>query len=108
MGLMHSDHLTTLRAFDGWQAAKALGRREASSYCQQNFLSRNTLEMIEEMREQFRTLLAAIGFIPAGRDGYRKGGGYGHASRSANAGVKAKDADWICPKCNVMCLPQNR
>ena len=101
MGLMHSDHLTTLRAFDGWQAAKALGRREASSYCQQNFLSRNTLEMIEEMREQFRTLLAAIGFIPAGRDGYRKGGGYGHASRSANAGVKAKDADWICPKCNV-------
>ena len=33
--------------------------------------------MIEEMREQFRTLLAAIGFIPASKYGGRKGGGYG-------------------------------
>jgi len=30
MGANHSDHLTTLRAYEGWQQAKVQGRREAS------------------------------------------------------------------------------
>ena len=63
LGVAHSDHLTTLKAMDGWVAAKKVGRREASSFCQDNFLSRQTLEMISEMRDQFRQLLASIGFV---------------------------------------------
>eukprot|EP00960_Hanusia_phi_P002215 63548-Hanusia_phi.AAC.1 len=29
MGLLHSDHLTTLRAYEGWRSCKLRGRREA-------------------------------------------------------------------------------
>ena len=33
-GVAHSDHLTTLKAMNGWVKAKTVGRREASAYCQ--------------------------------------------------------------------------
>ena len=114
MGANHSDHLTTLRAYEGWQQAKVQGRREANTFCHQHFLSRNTLEMIEEMREQFRTLLAAIGFIPASKYGGRKGGGYGPGAAAAAAGAGgggrgvggggeqgSVNGDWVCAHCRA-------
>ena len=58
-----SDHLTCLKAYDGWQAAKRGGFRAERGYCFDNFLSRNTLMMISEMRRQFWNLLCDIGFL---------------------------------------------
>ena len=56
-----SDHLTLLRAFDGWRNAKSRG--EEWSFCRRYFLSNTTLRMIDEMRKQFFELLIGIGFV---------------------------------------------
>ena len=56
-----SDHLTLLRAFDGWRNAKSRG--EEWSFCRRYFLSNTTLRMIDEMRKQFFELLIGIGFM---------------------------------------------
>eukprot|EP00052_Salpingoeca_macrocollata_P022794 m.199119 g.199119 ORF g.199119 m.199119 type:complete len:428 (+) comp21894_c0_seq1:135-1418(+) len=56
-----SDHLTFLRAFDGWMQARAAGREK--DFCWQHFLSSNTLNMISHMKQQFAELLVDIGFV---------------------------------------------
>lgn len=57
-----SDHLTLLRAFNSWTRARAEGRSAERTFLSDNFLSRNTLGMIEKMKNQFRKLLREIGF----------------------------------------------
>lgn len=58
-----SDHLTLLKAYDGWRLSKSCGSRAEREYIRDHFLSRQTLVMVEEMRRQFRGLLRDIGFI---------------------------------------------
>lgn len=60
-----SDHIALVKAFDGFQAAKREGRER--SYCWDNFLSSNTLQMMEDMRRQFQDLLSDIGFVDKSR-----------------------------------------
>eukprot|EP00940_MAST-03C_sp_MAST-3C-sp2_P001817 g1817.t1 len=72
-----SDHLTLLRAFDGWTRARGRGRGAERTYCRANFLSRTTLSMIDEMRQQFFELLIGIGFVRASnRTSRRRGQGH--------------------------------
>ncbi|CAN0418654.1 unnamed protein product, partial [Hapterophycus canaliculatus] len=52
-----SDHLTLLKAYDGWRLARGCGSRAEREYIRDHFLSRQTLVMVEEMRRQFRGLL---------------------------------------------------
>lgn len=61
----YSDHIALLKAFDGWQASKREGRER--SFCWDNFLSGNTLQMMEDMRRQFMDLLSNIGFLDKSR-----------------------------------------
>lgn len=61
-----SDHLTLLKAYDGWRLARGCGSRAEREYIRDHFLSRQTLVMVEEMRRQFRGLLRDIGFIEGG------------------------------------------
>ena len=63
----YSDHITLLRAFQGWEEAKGHGNER--QYCWDHFLSSGTLKLISSMTEQFINLLRDIGFV--GRD--RKG-----------------------------------
>ena len=58
-----SDHLTLLAAYDGWRVARARGRSEERSYASRNFLSLQTLTMIDDMKKQMAVLLGEIGFI---------------------------------------------
>lgn len=58
-----SDHLTLLKAYDGWRLSRGCGSRAEREYIRDHFLSRQTLVMVEEMRRQFRSLLRDIGFI---------------------------------------------
>lgn len=58
-----SDHLTLLKAYDGWKLSRGCGSRAEREYIRDHFLSRQTLVMVEEMRRQFRGLLRDIGFI---------------------------------------------
>eukprot|EP01018_Ginkgo_biloba_P016943 Gb_40990 [translate_table: standard] len=60
-GDSYSDHICLLRAFEAWQVAKRDGR--GYQFCWQNFLSPPTLQMMEDMRNQFYDLLADIGFV---------------------------------------------
>ncbi|KAJ0064818.1 hypothetical protein NL108_015585, partial [Boleophthalmus pectinirostris] len=58
-----SDHMALLRAFQAWQKARSEGWER--SFCEKNFLSRATLDMILEMRTQLLGQLRAIGFVRA-------------------------------------------
>ncbi|KAJ9559044.1 hypothetical protein OSB04_013658 [Centaurea solstitialis] len=56
-----SDHIAALKAYEGWKEAKRSGNEK--SYCWENFLSMQTLKMMEDMRLQFLDLLSDIGFV---------------------------------------------
>lgn len=58
-----SDHLTLLKAYDGWKLSRGCGSRAEREYLRDHFLSRQTLVMVEDMRRQFCGLLRDIGFI---------------------------------------------
>ncbi|XP_077594067.1 3'-5' RNA helicase YTHDC2 [Stigmatopora nigra] len=61
-----SDHMTLLRVFQVWQNARKDGRERA--FCEKNFLSNATLEMILGMRTQLLGQLRATGFVKAHGD----------------------------------------
>ncbi|KAF6156014.1 hypothetical protein GIB67_035371, partial [Kingdonia uniflora] len=56
-----SDHIALLKAFKGWKDAKSKGTERA--FCWDNYLSAVTLQMMEDMRNQFLDLLSNIGFV---------------------------------------------
>ncbi|KAK9122915.1 hypothetical protein Sjap_012517 [Stephania japonica] len=56
-----SDHIALLKAYEAWMDAKRNGRDR--SFCWENFLSPLTLQMMENMRNQFLDLLSDIGFV---------------------------------------------
>ncbi|XVE96278.1 hypothetical protein REPUB_Repub02eG0207300 [Reevesia pubescens] len=60
-----SDHIALLKAFDGYKDAKRNGSERA--FCWENFLSPVTLQMMEDMRNQFIDLLSDIGFVNKSR-----------------------------------------
>ncbi|XP_022766947.1 DExH-box ATP-dependent RNA helicase DExH1 isoform X2 [Durio zibethinus] len=60
-----SDHIALLKAFEGYKDAKRNGRERA--FCWENFLSPVTLQMMEDMRNQFIDLLSDIGFVDKSR-----------------------------------------
>ncbi|KAK3581847.1 hypothetical protein CHS0354_009735 [Potamilus streckersoni] len=62
----NSDHLTMLSAYRKWQDARKAGSHAAYSFCQENFLSQRTLEMLASMKQQFVELLSDIGFVKEG------------------------------------------
>jgi HrpA-like RNA helicase len=62
-----SDHLTTLNAFTQWKDLKRQkGDRDVRSFLTDSFLSRLTLQQMEDLRKQFAGLLTEIGFLPKG------------------------------------------
>ncbi|XP_031697016.1 3'-5' RNA helicase YTHDC2-like, partial [Anarrhichthys ocellatus] len=56
-----SDHMALLRAFQAWQKARSEGWER--SFCEKNFLSQATMDMILGMRTQLLGQLRAIGFV---------------------------------------------
>ncbi|KAM3599571.1 uncharacterized protein V6R79_008146 [Siganus canaliculatus] len=58
-----SDHMALLRAFQAWQKARSDGWER--SFCEKNFLSPATMEMILGMRTQLLGQLRALGFVRA-------------------------------------------
>ncbi|KAJ8287216.1 hypothetical protein GJAV_G00048990 [Gymnothorax javanicus] len=58
-----SDHMSLLRAFQAWQKARSDGWERA--FCEKNFLSQASMEMIIGMRTQLLGQLRAIGFVRA-------------------------------------------
>ncbi|XP_077646398.1 3'-5' RNA helicase YTHDC2-like [Lonchura striata] len=58
-----SDHMALLRAFQAWQKARSDGWERA--FCEKNFLSRATMEIITGMRTQVLGQLRASGFVRA-------------------------------------------
>jgi ATP-dependent RNA helicase DHX57 len=62
-----SDHLTILNAFSQWKDLKRQkGDRDVRSFLTDSFLSRLTLQQMEDLRKQFAGLLTEIGFLPKG------------------------------------------
>ena len=67
-----SDHLTILNAFEQWKKVlndkrnRKLTNKEVQSFLHENFLSRLTLNQMEDLRKQFAGLLTEIGFLPKG------------------------------------------
>uniref|UniRef100_A0A096M857 RNA helicase n=1 Tax=Poecilia formosa TaxID=48698 RepID=A0A096M857_POEFO len=55
-----SDHMALLRAFQAWQKARSEGWER--SFCERNFLSQSTMDMILGMRTQLLGQLRAIGW----------------------------------------------
>ncbi|KAK2968936.1 hypothetical protein RJ640_003623 [Escallonia rubra] len=60
-----SDHIALLKAFEGWKQAKRRGKERA--FCWENFLSPLTMQMMEDMKNQFLDLLSDIGFVDKSR-----------------------------------------
>ncbi|XP_030916425.1 3'-5' RNA helicase YTHDC2-like [Geospiza fortis] len=61
-----SDHMVLLRAFQAWQKAHSDGWERA--FCEKNFLSQATMQIIVGMRAQLLSQLRASGFV-RGRGG---------------------------------------
>ncbi|XP_072015621.1 LOW QUALITY PROTEIN: ATP-dependent DNA/RNA helicase DHX36-like [Amphiura filiformis] len=57
-----SDHLMLVNAVWGWED-KSEGRAAENDYCWHNFMSGNTLKMLDNMKGQFYELLYNIGFL---------------------------------------------
>lgn len=53
--------MAVLRAFQGWQNARASGKERA--FCEQNFVSAAIMEMVVGMRTQLLGQLRASGFV---------------------------------------------
>ncbi|XXG83840.1 hypothetical protein AAC387_Pa10g1498 [Persea americana] len=51
----YSDHLTLVRAYEGWKGAEK--QQNGYDYCWKNFLSLQTLKAIDSLRNQFLSLL---------------------------------------------------
>ena len=47
ISLAASDHLTVYKAYHGWRHARSHSRHAEMTYCQKNFLKRNTMLEIE-------------------------------------------------------------
>ncbi|CAG5133525.1 unnamed protein product, partial [Candidula unifasciata] len=62
----NSDYLTVLNAYKGWCKVKDRGAHQAYVYCQENFLSVKTLQMLASLKQQYVELLSDIGFIQSG------------------------------------------
>ncbi|KAM9330935.1 3'-5' RNA helicase YTHDC2 [Gastrophryne carolinensis] len=58
-----SDHMALLRAFQAWQKARSEGWERV--FCEKNFLSQATMEIIIGMRTQLLGQLRASGFVRA-------------------------------------------
>ncbi|XP_077256086.1 3'-5' RNA helicase YTHDC2 [Temnothorax americanus] len=58
-----SDHMVVLRAFQGWQNARATGKERV--FCEKNFISAPVMEMVVGMRTQLLGQLRASGFVRA-------------------------------------------
>jgi ATP-dependent RNA helicase DHX57 len=71
-----SDHMTLLRAYAQWQFHRSKGSDAERRFCQENFLSRQALEMIAGVKRQLAELLSDIGFAPPckAKDMERAGG----------------------------------
>jgi HrpA-like RNA helicase len=63
-----SDHLTVLRAYEGWCEAKKDGRDAESNFCWENYLSKSALWTIQETRRHLKRQLKDIGFISGNHD----------------------------------------
>ncbi|XP_074640128.1 putative ATP-dependent RNA helicase DHX57 [Tubulanus polymorphus] len=59
----NSDHLTVLKAYKGWTSACKTGHQYAYRYCQDNYLSIKTMQMLASLKRQFVELLSDIGFV---------------------------------------------
>ncbi|KAG0359392.1 hypothetical protein BG005_000866 [Podila minutissima] len=59
-----SDLLTAWKAYDTWESLKDSGhsRSELKSFCEENFLSTNTLFEIQNLKSQYLEVLDSIGF----------------------------------------------
>jgi HrpA-like RNA helicase len=66
-----SDHLSTVKAFNGWVAAKARGGDHG--YCVKNYLSPATMRMIDGMRTQLLGELVGRGFVQSIEDASTEG-----------------------------------
>ncbi|XP_067658403.1 ATP-dependent RNA helicase dhx29-like [Haliotis asinina] len=62
MSIACSDHLTVYKAFEGWVSARSQGRQAEHSFCSRNFLKRNTLMDIENVKNDLVKLVTSIGF----------------------------------------------
>lgn len=64
-----SDHLTVLRAYEGWcEVRKQGGRDSESKFCWENYLSNSALWTIQETRRHLKRQLKDIGFISGAHD----------------------------------------
>lgn len=61
-GTSTSDHLTLLRAYQGWLESRA-DRKQERSFCSMHFLSPNTLRQMVDAKRQFAHLLGDIGLV---------------------------------------------
>eukprot|EP01048_Picozoa_sp_COSAG05_P007660 COSAG05_NODE_546_length_8763_cov_12.991228_6_plen_539_part_00 len=77
-----SDHLTLLKAYEGWVRAKARGGEH--QYCMTNFLSPNAMRMIAQSKRQFVDLLVEIGFVRLEKGGVME---HGDDTQSEGGGV---------------------
>ncbi|KAI8792942.1 ATP-dependent RNA helicase YTHDC2 [Biomphalaria glabrata] len=59
----YSDHMVFLRSFQAWQKAKSEGWERA--FCEKNYISSATMEMLLGMRMQLLAQLRASGFLRA-------------------------------------------
>ena len=59
-----SDHIATIAAFNGWRRVlHKTGRKDASRYCTEYFISEQAMDAIRQGRRQFAQIISDLGFI---------------------------------------------
>jgi HrpA-like RNA helicase len=61
-GRQQSDHVMLLRVFDEWERVAGHSRAASSKFARDNWLSQNSLEMIQQIKSQFTRYLRDEGF----------------------------------------------
>lgn len=69
-GREFSDHLTLIRAYEGWKHAER--QQSGYEYCWTNFLSSQTLRAIDSLRKQFFSLLKDTGLVDTDNESRNK------------------------------------
>ncbi|KAJ3025104.1 ATPdependent RNA helicase, partial [Rhizophlyctis rosea] len=108
-----SDWMTDTKAYEMWgEAIGQGGRRAGMEFCEENFLSFQTLQSISDLRRQYRDILVELGYVPEGYKAGADGGGAGVADMDLHSKdgriVKAVIVAGLYPQVARISLPEKR
>lgn len=111
-GLGHGDLISDLRAYEQFSAlrSKTMSYRDLRFWCEQNYLSQNTMNDITSNRSQYLSSLKEIGFLPLtySNNPSHSGGDHLNANNANSALLRALIAGSFNPQITRIEFPDKK